>query len=131
MIIKNIKDLSPDWNETQFTNAIRDAVCFLDGYSLKLGASMFMAKGTPDTDYFLAGVSFLLESKVHPFKVSPIQAEQLSRIRGGTGSAWAATLRNQKIIFDSGNEFIDIYSMLKFCVGEAKRKALAHELRQL
>jgi hypothetical protein len=134
-MITTFKELSHDWKETQFTEAIRDGIASVGGYSLKLGASQFMAKGTPDTIYFLAGVTFLIESKVHPFKVSAIQVEQLRRIRAGTGCAWAATLRPldgvMTVVLDDGWQFTSLENMVKHCVNIAKIQARDRELRHV
>lgn len=102
-----------DWNETQFTEAIRDSVAYLGGYSIKLAASMFQAKGTPDTVYFLSGVTFHLESKVHPFKPSSQQLKQIQLIRQTGCLAYVCTLKKDIIILDD-KTFTTIEEMLRY-----------------
>jgi hypothetical protein len=83
--------------ETPFTKSLRDFVKNHNGGSIKLGASMFLPKGTPDTIYFYT-YTFLLESKVYPNTASDIQLEQISRIRNAGGFAWVCTLMKDGII---------------------------------
>ncbi len=106
--------INPEWNETKFTEAIRDCVAYLGGYSIKLAASMFQAKGTPDTVYFLSGVTFHLESKVWPFKASAAQLTQRRLIRETGCLVWICTLKDGIIIMDE-QKFTDIESMIRFC----------------
>lgn len=111
--------IDPGWNETKFTEAIRDCVAYLGGlnvgsHSIKLAASMFQAKGTPDTVYFLNGVTFHLESKVHPFKPSAQQLKQIQLIRQAGCLAWVCTLKGGIIILDD-RTFTDIESMIRYC----------------
>lgn len=113
MSIKN-PTIDPSWNETKFTEAIRDCIAYLGGYSIKLAASMFSAKGTPDAVYFLNGVTFHLESKVHPFKASPLQLKQISLIRETGCLAWICMLKNGIIYLDN-KEFTDIETMIRYC----------------
>jgi hypothetical protein len=117
MSIKN--PVIKDWNETQFTEAIRDTVAYLGGHSIKLAASMFQAKGTPDTVYFLNGVTFHLESKVHPFKPSQHQLKQIELIRATCCLAWVCTLRNFMIYMDE-EKFDNIESMIRYIHGQHK-----------
>ena len=118
MAIKN-PVINEDWNETKFTEAIRDCVAYLGGYSIKLAASMFQAQGTPDTVYFLSGVTFHLESKVFPFKASKVQLKQIELIRETFCLAWICTLKNGIIILE-GQNFMDIESMIRYCHGQHK-----------
>lgn len=118
MAIKN-PVINSDWNESKFTEAIRDCVAYLGGHSIKLAASMFSAKGTPDAVYFLSGVTFHLESKVHPFKPSPLQLKQISLIREANCLAWICTLKNGIIYLDD-KQFTDIETMIRYCHEQCK-----------
>ena len=111
--------INPDWNETKFTEAIRDCVAYLGGYSIKLAASMFQAKGTPDTVYFLSGVTFHLESKVHPFKPSAAQLKQIQLIRETFCLAWVCTLKNGIILLDD-KQFTNIEDLIRYCHAQHK-----------
>ena len=118
MISNPHKQLSPDWNETQFTNALRDVVAACTGYSIKLGASRFMAAGTPDTIYSLGGFLFFLESKVYPYKPSEAQIIQLNRIRETNGPAWICTLKYPKVWLYDGETHTShesILDALRYC----------------
>ena len=117
MAIKN--PVIKDWNESKFTEAIRDCIAYLGGHSIKLAASMFSAKGTPDAVYFLSGVTFHLESKVHPFKASPLQLKQIELIRATGCLAWICTLK-EGIIYLGDEKFTDIESMIRYCHGQHK-----------
>lgn len=114
MKIPKIPDLSPDWNETQFTNKFRDAITCLGGYSIKLGASQFMQKGTPDTYVTIGGVSFLCESKVHPYKPTPIQKRVIRDVRDALGCAWIITLKDCKIFIDTGESFEGFLDLIQY-----------------
>lgn len=118
MAIKN-PVINPEWNETKFTEAIRDCVAYLGGYSIKLAASMFQAQGTPDTVYFLSGVTFHLESKVFPFKASKVQLKQIELIRETFCLAWICTLKNGIIILED-KSFLNIEDMIRYCHGQHK-----------
>jgi hypothetical protein len=118
MLIK--PEINPEWNETKFTEAIRNTVAALGGYSIKLAASMFQAKGTPDAVYFISGITFHLESKVHPFKPSLLQLKQLELIRETGAVAWICTLKKDTIFLDTGEQFKNIEEMIRFCHGQSK-----------
>lgn len=118
MAIKN-PVIDPGWNETKFTEAVRDCLAYLGGYSIKLAASMFQAKGTPDTVYFLSGVTFHLESKVHPFKASFLQLKQIELIQATYCLAYICTLKNG-IIELNDLKFDTIESMLRYIHGQHK-----------
>jgi hypothetical protein len=118
MAIKN-PIIDPNWNETKFTEAVRDCLAYLGGYSIKLAASMFQAKGTPDTVYFLSGVTFHLESKVHPFKASVLQLKQIELIRATFCLAYICTLKNGIIELDN-LKFDTIESMIRYIHGQHK-----------
>lgn len=121
MIITSLPKLNENWDETAFTNAIRDAVSFFGGTTIKLGASQFMAKGTPDTYYTLGGVSFLMESKVHPNKMSPIQQRVISDIRKANGKVWAITFKVDHMYLDTGEKFDNFTELFIHIYSECKK----------
>lgn len=86
--------------ETDFTYQLRNWVKEHDGGSYKLGASIFLEKGIPDTIYFYKKKTFFLESKVYPRKATLIQEAQVRRIRQWGGYAWIITWKDGIIILE-------------------------------
>ena len=103
--------------ETSFTRSLREYVSEHGGGSYKLGASMFLAQGIPDAIYFYKGKTFLIESKVYPNKATPLQLEQVARIREWGGFAWVATLKNGIIIIDE-HSFVTVEEAFGFIIKE-------------
>jgi hypothetical protein len=103
--------------ETPFTQSLRRYVTENGGGSYKLGASMFLAQGIPDVLYFYKEKTFLIESKVYPNTASPLQLEQIHRIRKWGGYAWIATWKDGIIIID-GQNFESIETMFNFIIKE-------------
>ena len=108
-------------NETAFTRKLRDYVDDNGGGSYKIGASIFMEKGFPDTIFFLKGNTFLLESKVWPNKPTAIQLEQIRRIRSYGGYAWVCTLKDGIIMLDDVR-FDSIQTMFTFIIKDINAK---------
>lgn len=105
--------------ETPFTQKLRKHVKDNGGGSYKLGASLFLAKGIPDTIFFFK-YTFLLESKVHPNKATPIQLAQIDYIRKSGGFAWVVTLMKNGIIRLDDMEFKtmeDMFNYIKEYIG--------------
>lgn len=78
--------------ETQFTKNIRSAIKGHKGGSIKLGASQFLPKGTPDMVCSCFSKTFFIESKVHPNKLSPIQAAFHKQMRDEGFMVFTVTL---------------------------------------
>jgi Neuraminidase (sialidase) len=103
-------------SETKFTKDLREFLEENNGGSIKLGASMFLAKGTPDMICFYKKCMFMVEDKVYPNTLSPIQRATIIKIRKEGGHVWCATLMpNGKISVD-GKEFDGPRPFFDFCV---------------
>ena len=99
-------------NETTFTKKLRDYIEDKGGGSIKLGASLFMAKGVPDTIFFIKGMTFFLESKVYPNTTSAIQKAQIERINKQGGFAWCVTYKDGIIKIDG--QSLDIEGLFEY-----------------
>ena len=86
--------------ETQFTKKVRSWLKEHGGGSLKLGASMFLEKGTPDLICCYKGKAFFLENKVYPNKPSPIQLGQINKLKGYGFFVWILTEHNGFVLDD-------------------------------
>jgi len=94
-------------NETSFTNKIRDFIESQGGGSLKLGASQFLAKGAPDMVCTMSSVTFFLESKVHPNKLSKIQIAVGKKMRKEGFKVYAIKAMSDHILI-SGETYEDL-----------------------
>ena len=118
-------------NETKFTKSLRDYVEKRHGGSYKMGASMFLAKGFPDSIYFFSYLTFLLESKIHPNKASKIQKEQIKKINAWGGFAWEITkmpdgkikLRDYKEPEEFFNTIEAVFSWIVYIIRERMENA--------
>ena len=71
-----------------------------------------MAKGTPDTIYYVLVHTFFLESKVWPNRPKNIQWYKIETINEKGGSAWAITLKGDQILLETKkNEFMPFKSI--------------------
>jgi hypothetical protein len=108
--------------ETPFTKSLRKYVKDNGGGSYKLGASVFLAKGIPDTVFFLDKKTFFLESKIAPNKATPIQLAQIDYIRNSGGFVWVCTLMKDGIIKLDDLEFQTIENMFNWIKEYIKRE---------
>jgi hypothetical protein len=102
-------------NETAFTAKLRKFLEESEGGSIKLGASVFLAKGTPDMICFYRGETFFLEDKVYPNKLSPIQKATIDKIRKEGGYAWCAVLTDNGIVVEN-ERFDDERGLFEWCI---------------
>ena len=108
-------------SESTFTKHLRDFLSDNGGGSIKLGASIFLAKGTPDMICFYKRFTFFMEDKVWPNPATSIQKATINKIREQGGHAWVATLMPNGKIDVEGREFDGPEQLFEFCVASIGR----------
>jgi hypothetical protein len=111
-------------NETEFTNKVRKFISDKAGGSIKLGASRFLAKGTPDLVCCLK-YTFFLEDKVYPNRASPIQLACIKKLREEGFFAWVLTYRDSEYMLDekSYNSLEDVFKYIGEYIGQELGKS--------
>lgn len=106
-------------NETQFTKKVRDYISEHKGGSVKLGASQFLAKGTPDMICCLDGYTFLLEDKVWPNVTSKIQKAVIAKMRSEGFFVWVLTQKDDIFLLDD-KEHCSLDSVFEYIISAMK-----------
>lgn len=102
-------------SETQFTRKVRDYIELNKGGSVKLGASQFLAKGTPDLICCLKNYTFLLEDKVYPNTASKIQKAVIAKMRSEGFFVWVLTQKDDIFLLDD-KEHCSLDSVFEYII---------------